>query len=458
MLALLVVAQASQGQLDLDTQLYHPTFVRTGYLTHAGAKLETSPVLLGVALQVEHAPLVAEPDGVVVVPARGTLHLGVAVTLFDALALELSMPTSLISSSVPMPPLAFGDLRVGVTWRAWDFDLVTVALGAALALPTATTGGYVGEGAIRGGPSGAIELELGPVSTLVGASLMLRDEIDTGHGLVIGSELNSIAALALGARDAEVRAVAELRARVAFAEPPKSAGADPVTADLALRWRPAPMIAWTLALGTALSQGYGAADIRGSLAVAVALDEPASSPRAAPPPEPRRPLAELLALPEELEPRLGGAAAPTPASPPEGLFEELLGDTRPSPRSPCVPLDVTFTFELGRAELDTEAQRRIERVAAELRADPIVHVVISGYASSEGLAPLNWGLSQRRAERVFVALVEAGVRPSMLSIRGSGERSLAASPDDRRVELCSFGRDRFDGPTEDTWTMPWEEP
>lgn len=457
MLALLVVAQASQGQLDLDTQLYHPTFVRTGYLTHAGAKLESSPVLLGVALQVEHAPLVAEPDGVVVVPTRGTLHLGVAVTLFDALALELSMPTSLISSSVPMPPLAFGDLRVGVTWRAWDFDLVTVALGAALALPTATTGGYVGEGAIRGGPSGAIELDLGPVSTLVGASLMLRDEIDTGHGLVIGSELNLIAALALGARDAEVRAVAELRARVAFAEPPKSAGADPVTADLALRWRPAPMITWTLALGTALSQGYGAADVRTSLALALSLDAPGSSPRAPPPPEPRLPLAELLALPEELEPRAGGAT-PAAAAPPEDFLEALLGDP-PSPlRSACVPLGVTIPFELGRAELDAEAQRLIARVAAELRADPIVHVVISGYASSEGLAPLNWGLSQRRAERVFVALVEAGVRPSMLSIRGSGERSPAASPDDRRVELCSFGRDRFDGPTEETWTLPWEEP
>jgi chemotaxis protein MotB len=126
-------------------------------------------------------------------------------------------------------------------------------------------------------------------------------------------------------------------------------------------------------------------------------------------------------------------------------------------------------FEQNSARIDPNAEPILAGIAQRLRVDPgIAAVILEGHASAEGAAPRNWTLSEARASAVFRALVEAGVSPRRLSVRGLGEVAPAeprdpseVRPEDRRVEVCVA---RQLDPLEDVpdWDrsappLPWRE-
>ena len=101
--------------------------------------------------------------------------------------------------------------------------------------------------------------------------------------------------------------------------------------------------------------------------------------------------------------------------------------------------EVRFAFD--RAELTDADQRAVADFARQLDDCRGARIQLGGYADSTGPAAYNLGLSERRAEAVRRALVEAGVEASRLSTHGYGASDPAASNDtmegraqNRRVE------------------------
>lgn len=446
---LLILTVASRARADdLDTQLYHPSFSTEGFLTHPGARLTDGPPRAGVLLQVEHEPLVTA-SGEDVIPARGTLHLGLHCPLLDAVALEAAIPLTLMAApeTVELPPFALGDLGAAVLWRWLSFEELAFAADLRLAVPIGTTGGLVGEGTFRGGPGVSLEGSLGPVSLLAATSLWLRMPAEIGRALRVGSELAVTLGVAWAPPDLPLRVVAELRGRRHLGNAP-SLGANPMTVDASLHHKLNETITLTVGFGSALTNGYGAADFRGAMGIVIALERPQRMISTSPVPEQKRSLREILALPEELEPRSAPSTSTPSAAP---AMADVL----------CPSVGPALHFEANSAALSATVSAQLDRVAATLRSDAsVIHVLIEGYASGEGLASKNWQLSQRRAQSVFVYLVQTGVPPSMLSIRGGGERSPELRPRDRRVDICIV---RTLGPFEDrpasasSGHLPWTE-
>jgi outer membrane protein OmpA-like peptidoglycan-associated protein len=93
-------------------------------------------------------------------------------------------------------------------------------------------------------------------------------------------------------------------------------------------------------------------------------------------------------------------------------------------------------------ELTQESIAILDAVAGTLLQNPDLKLEVSGHTDSDGDDAYNKELSQRRAERVRVYLVEKGVRPGNLTAKGYGEEQPIASNDtaegkalNRRVEL-----------------------
>lgn len=122
------------------------------------------------------------------------------------------------------------------------------------------------------------------------------------------------------------------------------------------------------------------------------------------------------------------AAKPTP--------EECLEDVR------AIQAETKITFAPGATELDRDARRIVERIAAVLRECSDVQMDITGHTDSQGGAEMNRTLSEARAEAVLEALVAERVMTSSLTARGLGETEPAADNDtadgreaNRRIEF-----------------------
>lgn len=114
---------------------------------------------------------------------------------------------------------------------------------------------------------------------------------------------------------------------------------------------------------------------------------------------------------------------------------------KPTPRGIVVTLQ-DVVFDVGKAELKPGAERYIERLAAVLSENPDRRVLIEGFTDSQGGEEYNRTLSERRAGAVRQALVDKGVAPHRIEMRGYGESFPIASNDsatgrqlNRRVEV-----------------------
>lgn len=99
-------------------------------------------------------------------------------------------------------------------------------------------------------------------------------------------------------------------------------------------------------------------------------------------------------------------------------------------------------FDLNEATLQGPGMRTIDELASFLKRYEDRRIRIEGYTDSTGAEEYNQKLSQRRAEAVRDAVVDRGVAPDRIEVRGFGEAYPVASNDDpsgrqrnRRVEI-----------------------
>lgn len=102
-----------------------------------------------------------------------------------------------------------------------------------------------------------------------------------------------------------------------------------------------------------------------------------------------------------------------------------------------------IVFELNSAELKKSNEQLLDVVAKLLQeSSQIHHVRIDGHTDDTGDEAFNQALSVQRAEVVRAGLVQRGIEPSRLSVKGHGP-SVPLAPNDgpanrarnRRVEL-----------------------
>lgn len=102
--------------------------------------------------------------------------------------------------------------------------------------------------------------------------------------------------------------------------------------------------------------------------------------------------------------------------------------------------DVLFGTDLSR--LNSQGMATAQKLATLLQDNPQRRVLVEGFADSTGAADYNQGLSERRASAVQFALLELGIGPERVSMRGYGESYPVAGNDtaqerqlNRRVEI-----------------------
>jgi OOP family OmpA-OmpF porin len=125
---------------------------------------------------------------------------------------------------------------------------------------------------------------------------------------------------------------------------------------------------------------------------------------------------------------------------PPAREEERTPTTPEATRRRIVLRGLTFAFD---SAVLSEEGRQIVLVATEtLKTQPDVRVRILGHTDAKGTDAYNQSLSQRRADLVREAMVEAGINPARLQAIGRGEKEPVASNDtedgqrqNRRVEF-----------------------
>jgi outer membrane protein OmpA-like peptidoglycan-associated protein len=131
--------------------------------------------------------------------------------------------------------------------------------------------------------------------------------------------------------------------------------------------------------------------------------------------------------PEEAPPP--PVAAPPPPPPPPARGTKIAEIPGPN-------------FEFDRAKLTAGGRRIVAEAARVLKDNPSIRVSVDGYTDSIGSDAYNQRLSERRARTVADALVDEGISPSRLDVRGYGESKPVADNKtaegrarNRRVEI-----------------------
>jgi outer membrane protein OmpA-like peptidoglycan-associated protein len=182
-------------------------------------------------------------------------------------------------------------------------------------------------------------------------------------------------------------------------------------------------------------------------------EERGAAPVAAPPPAPAAPPAPGVTAPPKAPPapvkpaEEKRAPAAAPSDPVVAYLDRVSGelgkkfpDGRVARRGEVVEFTLSsdFLFGVGRDEVKPAARSSLADLADILKRNPETLVTIEGHTDSSGTTESNQELSERRARRVFDALVQNGVYALRLSIRGYGERFPVA--DNSKPEGRSINR------------------
>ncbi|HEV2400151.1 MAG TPA: OmpA family protein [Candidatus Sulfotelmatobacter sp.] len=129
------------------------------------------------------------------------------------------------------------------------------------------------------------------------------------------------------------------------------------------------------------------------------------------------------------------------------LSEQLnsILQTRDSARGLIVSMSDVL-FDTGKYSLKPGAREKLAKVAGILLAYPGLNIEVGGYTDNVGSDAMNQTLSENRAGSVRDYLVQQGVAPNSVSVRGFGNSLPVASNDNssgrqqnRRVELLVSG-------------------
>jgi len=85
-----------------------------------------------------------------------------------------------------------------------------------------------------------------------------------------------------------------------------------------------------------------------------------------------------------------------------------------------VSLSQELLFRSGSDNIDTKGRRAIQRLAAVLKQNPEIDVMVEGHTDNVGSAATNWDLSVQRATSVVKVLTGAGVDPERITAAGRG--------------------------------------
>lgn len=141
---------------------------------------------------------------------------------------------------------------------------------------------------------------------------------------------------------------------------------------------------------------------------------------------------------------------PTPAYPP--IAPPPTPEPTPSPQPveeeveiPAVSRRIVLrgiNFDFNSSEIRADSAPVLDEAVNQLAANPDVEIMVIGHTDSIGSAEYNQGLSVRRAEAVYRFLVNRGIAPERLSVKGMGKSSPVADnatadgrARNRRVEL-----------------------
>lgn len=98
----------------------------------------------------------------------------------------------------------------------------------------------------------------------------------------------------------------------------------------------------------------------------------------------------------------------------------------PAPEAPAPEFDgPRVVFAPGSSELPRTATPILNDVAAKLKADPLVNVVLIGHTEDVGSAEFSVAVATRCAQAVGQALVKRGVRPSQIRMQPRGHSKTA---------------------------------
>lgn len=120
-----------------------------------------------------------------------------------------------------------------------------------------------------------------------------------------------------------------------------------------------------------------------------------------------------------------------------------LGAVKNEPRGMVLTLSGGVLFVTNKSELLPSAQVKLNEVAnALIKQDPNSKIVVEGYTDSQGTAPYNQELSQRRAQAVRDYLVSRGIASDRITSQGYGltrpvadNSSAEGRANNRRVEI-----------------------
>ncbi|CAI8271920.1 MAG: Outer membrane porin F [Owenweeksia sp. TMED14] len=79
-------------------------------------------------------------------------------------------------------------------------------------------------------------------------------------------------------------------------------------------------------------------------------------------------------------------------------------------------------FELNRAQLMSHSGLEISRIVKWMQKNPSLHIELQGHTDDTGTKERNIELSRKRAEAVYLELINKGILESRLSFRGFGDR------------------------------------
>jgi outer membrane protein OmpA-like peptidoglycan-associated protein len=105
---------------------------------------------------------------------------------------------------------------------------------------------------------------------------------------------------------------------------------------------------------------------------------------------------------------------------------EKLAQTYESTRD----LETDVSFRTADSDLSSEAMMKLQKMGGLAKTLPNAKIRVSGFADPRGAEDFNKALSERRAETVAMALMEAGVPQDRLIIESHGEESSAARDGD----------------------------